>query len=370
MTAPTSELKVMISLNVATGAESARVLKRFLQGLGCNDVWVCTDSLRAGEDFRDAITSAVKQCDVMILLMTEAWAKSGECKDEYSYARRLNLTSHEKGVTAPNRPRKPLFIPIAFPDLNWEHPHVELLSSTINFLICPEEVLTGISGAVVLESLARSLQSAGFDINFVGNASSSVTMTTQPTAGTSSASDTLAQVTQLLSSVQLSVAALEHRKRHEAKTPFEDKSYLQPRILRERYFGVDTQRISGGHAFTQMEMVVHRKVPQESKSKETEHALFDVDVSIHRVLIHVDDPKDCLDWLKAVAGLTFEEKSKGTFNVHTGLLALSAYELVCDGDPRWALQKYRLVANKEGDSITGVMSQENWTQGVLELQAY
>ena len=61
---------------------------------------------------------------------------SGECKDEFNFARRRNLTSHERGQTTDGQRRLPIIVPIAFSNLQWDkHEHVELLAASTNFLV-------------------------------------------------------------------------------------------------------------------------------------------------------------------------------------------------------------------------------------------
>lgn len=101
---------------------------------------MCTTSLDAGDKFRDEIVGAVKACKVFVPLINNEWAASGECYDEFSLAKRRNLTSHESGRTSPSGPRLPAIVPVAFPSLDWERfPHVELLAATTNFLLSSTE---------------------------------------------------------------------------------------------------------------------------------------------------------------------------------------------------------------------------------------
>ena len=103
-------------------------------------MWMCTNSLDAGDKFRDEIVGAVKACKVFVPLINNEWAASGECYDEFSLAKRRNLTSHESGRTSPSGPRLPAIVPVAFPSLDWERfPHVELLAATTNFLLSSTE---------------------------------------------------------------------------------------------------------------------------------------------------------------------------------------------------------------------------------------
>lgn len=85
---------------------------------------MCVDDLHGGEDFRDEIVLAVKKSSVFIPLLNDEWGASGECKDEFNFAKRRNLTTG-----------KPVFVPIAFKNLNWsKYPHIELLAARSAFL--------------------------------------------------------------------------------------------------------------------------------------------------------------------------------------------------------------------------------------------
>ena len=89
-----------------------------------------------GDNYRTEIVAAVKSCKVFMPLINDPWALSGECEDEYSLAKRLNLTSHESGRTNRNQKRVPIMIPISFSDLKWNaYPHVELLAASTNFIV-------------------------------------------------------------------------------------------------------------------------------------------------------------------------------------------------------------------------------------------
>jgi hypothetical protein len=89
-------VEVMISINVKSMAKSAARLKTWLEAHGVK-VWVCTVNLSGGQDFREGIVHAAKRCAVFMPLINDAWARSGECKDEFNLAKRLNLTSTEMG---------------------------------------------------------------------------------------------------------------------------------------------------------------------------------------------------------------------------------------------------------------------------------
>jgi len=151
---------VMISLHVGTMRESAQILASVLEKYGIN-VWICVNLL-GGLDYRHEITEAVKRSNVMILLMNENWASSGECNDEFALAKRLNLTSHESGRTPRTSPRLPILLPIAFKDLEWgAHDHVQLLASSTNFIVHDYKNLTSGSVSQTLNTILLSLSTFG-----------------------------------------------------------------------------------------------------------------------------------------------------------------------------------------------------------------
>lgn len=138
------------------------------------------------------------------------------------------------------------------------------------------------------------------------------------------------------------------------------------RILRSRYMGVDRQFIKDATTYTQCELRV-------TKKEKTDHKLIqDIEVEIERKLIRIIDPKRELGWLQNTLDVVFTEKCSGTFNISNGLVILSAYTLETSGRIKipWALQNYRLVSDIHGNSLVGVLSQQDWTQGVLELSAF
>ncbi|KAJ3015838.1 UNVERIFIED_CONTAM: hypothetical protein HDU68_012550 [Siphonaria sp. JEL0065] len=114
-------IDVMLSINCWTMEKSALWLKQELETRGVS-VWI-----------------------------NQKWAKSGECEYEFSLAVRTNLISHDSNKTAriihavtstgETYPipgiRRPSFLPIKFPDVEWtENPAVEQLSCSTNFIVC------------------------------------------------------------------------------------------------------------------------------------------------------------------------------------------------------------------------------------------
>jgi hypothetical protein len=129
--------EVFLSVHVASLGGAAKQLKQAIEAQG-RSVFLCTD-ISGGLGFRDEIIKAVKACKVFIPLMNSQWASSGECEDEFLLAKRLHLTSHERKATSPPNARRPIILPVAFPNLNpWmQFPHVELLAASVNFVRCP-----------------------------------------------------------------------------------------------------------------------------------------------------------------------------------------------------------------------------------------
>ena len=96
----------------------------------------------------------------------QQWALSGECEDEYNLAKRLNLTSHEKGRTQRTERRLPIMMPIAFPNLDWDgHPHVQLLAASTNFIVHNTDDLLSGNSAQTLDDVAKAIISAGISID-------------------------------------------------------------------------------------------------------------------------------------------------------------------------------------------------------------
>jgi len=121
-------LNLMISLHVRTLAQVASELKEQIEKTFNAHVWICTN-MTGGQNYRDEIVKAIDKAYAVILLVNNDWAESAECEDEYNYAKRLNLTSK-------HNPRKPLLLPIAFPDLDWQkRSHVRLLMSSTNAIV-------------------------------------------------------------------------------------------------------------------------------------------------------------------------------------------------------------------------------------------
>jgi len=121
-------LNLMISLHVRTMAQVASELKEQIEKNFNAHVWICTN-MTGGQNYRDEIVKAIDKAYAVILLVNNDWAESAECEDEYNYAKRLNLTSK-------HNPRKPLLLPIAFPDLDWQkRSHVRLLMSSTNAIV-------------------------------------------------------------------------------------------------------------------------------------------------------------------------------------------------------------------------------------------
>ena len=155
---------VMISLHCASMSESATKLQKELESRGVS-VWVCLD-MSGGAFYRTEIVNNVKTCSVFLPLLNDSWALSGECEDEYSLAKRMNLTSHESGRTKRTEKRRPIFVPVAFSDLQWSaYPHVELLAASTNFIVHQGANLTVGPIDVTIGAVMLSLYNNGITID-------------------------------------------------------------------------------------------------------------------------------------------------------------------------------------------------------------
>jgi len=101
-----------------------------------------------------------------IIMLNNEWALSGECVDEYNLAKRMNLTSYETNKVKRPEPRRPVFIPIAYSNLDWNaHKHVRLLAASTNMI--PHNGLNLKEGDfqstmnTVLASIQKVIQMAG-----------------------------------------------------------------------------------------------------------------------------------------------------------------------------------------------------------------
>eukprot|EP01038_Epipyxis_sp_PR26KG_P006390 gene6390-8803_t len=196
---------IMISINVKTMGETGELLKSFFErnNITC---WICT-SMNGGVEFREEIVEAVKKCKIFLPLINDEWARSGECKDEYNLAKRLNLTSHESGRTVEGEKRLPVILPIAFPNLIWnKYSHVELLAASTNFIVHKESAMLEGNEAYIetINSLIRSIKDLGLsDLEIFGELDEKPSQTTVVKGDSSDSSQTQLELKGQLRNVTL-----------------------------------------------------------------------------------------------------------------------------------------------------------------------
>jgi len=132
---PKREFDFFISLNVSTALKYGESLKKFIErrypGIR---VFICTEML-GGASYREQIVDAIESSHVIVPLINDGWATSGECSDEFDMARRTNLISHKTGKTKAPDARQPVIVPVFDPDCNiFAYKETRLLASTVNFL--------------------------------------------------------------------------------------------------------------------------------------------------------------------------------------------------------------------------------------------
>jgi hypothetical protein len=159
--APT-ENQVMVSLHVSSMKSSVAELTKRLEAKGLA-TWSCLE-VPSGANYRDHIFDAVSTCQFMVLLINQEWADSAECEDEFLLAKRLNLTSHASGRSKKGEPRYPVFIPVAFPNLDWNsNRHVYQLSTSTNFIIHDADTL--LQGTDTFSVIMSALAQHGANID-------------------------------------------------------------------------------------------------------------------------------------------------------------------------------------------------------------
>jgi len=317
--------------------ESAETLKTYLQEILGFKVFICTE-LKGGEMFRDEIVRAVKNCKYFIILMNEEWASSGECEDEYSLAKRLNLTSHERGITKRDAAREPIMVPIAFPNLSWDkHYHVELLAAVSNFIVHSSSSLSQGSNTT-LETVVKSIDSG----------SSIKTGTEGDTTSSASFENQFDQLSALLSQAANMISPLKHKLQESGRFSSDSNSYE----LSKRFLGITKGFVKNSETTFSVELDVEN-IDENSGDCQGQ--------VIYRVLSVKSDGsktgKELLKKVKTEAHLQWE----GNFNQDTGLL--KAVETNVKSDDTGLLKtvfakrsEYRLMLANQNSQLLGTLS--------------
>eukprot|EP00741_Cyanophora_paradoxa_P005093 tig00000857_g4935.t1 len=394
---------VMLSINVRSMAASAGKLKALLQASGYS-VWVCTDAIAGGAEYRDAIVSAVKRCRVFLPLINDAWASSGECKDEYSFAKRLNLTSHERGLTTPPEPRRPVMLPVSFPDLDWgAYPHVELLAASTNFIVHDGADLAGGSAeqtfAQILEALAAAVRpptGKGAKLRRSGSTASAGPAPARAPGeggkegggggGAGAAGAALARLAEQMQGAMSSLQALQRAgpaalgagraagaggagAPGAPAEPPEDKRYYESKLLKrapERYLGISRFLVNGCYATSAMELVLSKVSEDDAEVKVKGHMHWR---KLRCEIVEHDNPRAEPFFLEFSAAAEeqlcerlapLEEPITGAFIKRNGLLCLQGLGPANARGERW-IYEYRLPISDNGSVLSGVTKGDRGT---------
>lgn len=95
---------VMLSFNVGTLGTFANLVHNELSQSKSTHCWSCTQSIPAGNEWRDSIQVAVEESTHFVMLINSEWIQSGECQHEYKIA--LSLY---------NKTKQPKMLPVVFP---------------------------------------------------------------------------------------------------------------------------------------------------------------------------------------------------------------------------------------------------------------
>jgi len=370
---------VMISINVKSMLDNAIALREYLEknGVKC---WICVD-IGGGAQYREEIVSAVKNCKVFLPLMNNAWANSGECYDEYSYAKRLNLTSHEKQITKPNQPRLPVIIPVAFPDLDWNVPHIELLASSTNFIVTNSDKLNNEKVfSQILQTVLLTLKAFDSNVQVLSpTPSNSSTASTVTTASDATVSMLVSPEKQLFSYVESLQATLNLIKPLQSKLLSQsnqsNKSNKSENFtFKKRYFGIYSETTNNS---SKPEEPVAWKLttftiwseefeftdvsnPNEIKGQiiwKKEHGYCTPSVSDPAF---ANLPSYISNWVKNIIltsiGIPQIEKFKGTFEEKFGVFIVKGYEV---SSPKIAAGEYHLMVTDDGNGILGFFAGSN-----------
>lgn len=79
-------MNVMISFNTGTSARTAASLKKYLQEHDVGDVWICTENLSSGSNYRKEINQVAASCKVFLPIINMEWLQSAECDSEANIA--------------------------------------------------------------------------------------------------------------------------------------------------------------------------------------------------------------------------------------------------------------------------------------------
>eukprot|EP00052_Salpingoeca_macrocollata_P032570 m.5985 g.5985 ORF g.5985 m.5985 type:complete len:370 (-) comp3887_c0_seq1:44-1153(-) len=347
---------VMISLHVGSSRGSAEAIKAYLLSLGVPEVWICTE-MGGGADFRAAIHNAVDSCDVFLPLMNQQWADSGECYDEYSLARRKNLTSFERGVTSKGQPRKPVFVPIALPGLDWSAPHIEVLASYTNFLV--HDQATVAPDAPILKALARSLKSLGFALPKFED--DGAPLSVAPSSAIAASANSVSPAEQLTALIGAAMTLLPQLKSGagqggvEEDTAVEIKDTDYSKVLKPRYMGI-LQQNYGGQMVWALE-IEFDKSRMEPGAKN--HITFPGAIT-YSLLNHVEDAsmEEHDYWhkwvMEHIANKSNDvETLQCDLDVTAGLIIAKGVSVTQECN-LIAADEYRLVLSVQGRTLTGL----------------
>jgi len=332
----------MISFHVGSMGKSAKIVQEHLKKELGFSTFICTD-MKGGDRYRDQIVKAVKSSKYFIILLNEEWASSGECEDEYSLAKRLNLTFHERSKNADReKPREPIIVPIAFPNLSWDkHYHVELLAAVTNFVLHEADSLEEGLTQNTINSLFRSIQS----YTATEQASKPTTVATNPGNQIEQLSALLAEATNLLLPLKQQMrrqtgggGVRGHKNGGGEQTEFE---------LSKRFLGIT-------HGI--MNFSVELNVSEIDDLTDEQGFNECHGVIIYKLLSVTKEASN----MKSKIGCEAKLNWQGSFQKTTGLLSAIETNVIMDDTgvtkKDWKPSEYRLLVGEDGSHINGTIS--------------
>lgn len=158
-----SGYQVFVSYNVGTQQDSANAIAGVLRSEGYK-VFVCSDSILQGADWRESINNAIDTSMVLFALLNDAYSNSTECMMELNFA--IGLSNAQRK----NKESKILhIIPVLFKGFNpSSNPSIKNVLYNVNGTSHDGSLLTNGNSATLVNLLkvARSLLNpvAGSDV--------------------------------------------------------------------------------------------------------------------------------------------------------------------------------------------------------------
>lgn len=360
------DVDIFISVHVSSLGAAAKKLQEELEELG-KKVFLSTE-LQAGVNYRNSISTSVKACKVFLPLMNQPWGESGECIDEFLLAKRLNLTSHERGATKPpNEARRPVLLPIAFPSLApWpRYPHVELLSASTNFFCIKQEDLEDVVSRKHIVELAVRMCDDESHLNTSSIEGLAMMKFGNIRASLDALEVYLQQASMTLSDAMSQATSNDQNTSAQTQSPRAVEVGSSYPFPKPTYIGVTTGQVND---FVKSIFSLELQIDPIDQASSTTGKSYTITATVvYKVLQILTQPgfEQLADYneimkLKESIDKEAEIKVQGEFDSEKGLLMLDDVEVVKDdlsftSMPNWKYDAYRLLLSSDAQQLNGTL---------------